>query len=146
SLTAADSNTFNVTVGSATQLVLTHQPASSTAGTTRAEQRLVGNEDAGRNVVTSDSTTTVNRAITSGTPTSGGPGTLSCTTNPVTASSGVATFAACKIDSAGTAYQLHASSSPSLTAADSTTFNVTVGSATQLVFTTQPGGASTGGT
>ena len=54
------------------------------------------------------------------------------------------TFSGCKINTAGTGYKLHATDG-SLTAADSSTFTITVGSAAQLVFTQQPA-SSTGGT
>src|SRR5207302_3063571 len=64
---------------------------------------------------------------------------LTCTANPKAAVAGVDTFAACKIDKAGTGYTLTATSG-SLTAATSNSFNVTVGAASQLAFTTQPGG------
>src|ERR1019366_3631759 len=76
---SAPSSAFNVTAGSATQLVFTQQPASSTGGVAFPTQPKVTVEDAGGNTVTGDSST-VTLAITSGTPTSGGPGTLSgCT-------------------------------------------------------------------
>ena len=79
--------------------------------------------------------------ITAATPATGGPGTLTCT--PTAAINGVATFTGCSIDTAGTAYQLHASDDV-LTPADSAAFDVTVGTASQLVFTTQPGDAVAG--
>ena len=67
--------------------------------------------------------------------------TLACTANP-SAVAGVATFAGCKVDKAGT-YTLTATDGP-LTAATSTSFAITVGSGAKLAFTAQPGG-STGG-
>jgi hypothetical protein len=71
----------------------------------------------------------VTLSITSGTPTSGGPGTLSGCTQSET--SGVVTFSGCKIDTAGTGYKLHAIDG-TLTAADSAAFNITVGPASQI--------------
>jgi len=74
----------------------------------------------------------VTLSITTGTGTSGA--TLTCTTNPQNATSGVDTFVGCKIDKAGNNYQLHATDG-SLTAADSSAFNITVGTATQFLVT-----------
>src|SRR5207253_2424480 len=72
----------------------------------------------------------VTLAITAGTPTSGGPGTLSGCTQSET--SGVITFSGCKIDTAGTNYKLHATDG-GLTATDSNTFNITAGTGATLV-------------
>jgi hypothetical protein len=58
---------------------------------------------------------------------------LTCTTNPVNAVSGVATFAGCRIDRAGT-YTLTATSG-TLTSATSGGFQVNAGTASKLVFT-----------
>src|SRR6476469_9651990 len=73
-------------------------------------------------VVTNDSST-VTLAITSGTPTAGGPGTLSGCTQSET--SGVITFSGCQINTAGIGYKLHATDG-TLTAADSSAFDVKV--------------------
>src|SRR5205823_6573033 len=81
---------------------------------------------------------TIALSIKTGTGTSGA--TLSGCSGSLTA--GVTTFSGCKIDKSGTAYQLHASDG-TLTA-DSSAFNVAAGTATQLVFTTQPTGAAGG--
>ncbi|HZV74023.1 MAG TPA: hypothetical protein VFF79_09940, partial [Conexibacter sp.] len=54
--------------------------------------------------------------------------------------SGVTTFSGCKIDKVGTGYQLRASDGT--LSVTSGAFNVTAGTATSLVFTTQPGGAA----
>ena len=51
-------------------------------------------------------------------------GVLTCTANPVTVVNGVANFAGCRIDKAGTGYTLIASGG-SLTVATSASFNVT---------------------
>src|SRR5207247_11063059 len=58
------------------------------------------------------------------TPATGRPRTLTCTTNPKAATAGVDTFAGCRINVGGTAYQLHAVAT-SLTAADSAAFDIT---------------------
>jgi hypothetical protein len=67
-----------------------------------------------------------------------GGGSLTCTTNPVTASSGVATFAGCTISAAGTGYTLSATGGLAHDPATSTAFNVSSGTATQLAFLVQP--------
>src|SRR5207244_1410524 len=61
----------------------------------------------------------------------------------VAAISGVATFSGLSIDKVGTGYTLVASSS-GLTDPTSTAFNITAGSATQLVFTVQPSNTAAG--
>jgi hypothetical protein len=132
--------TTDTGVGPATKLVFTQPPSSSTGGVAFATQPKVTVQDAAGNTVTTDSST-VTLSITALTPTSGGPGTLSGCTQ--TESAGVISFSGCKIDTAGTGYQLHAVDG-ALTPADSSAFNVTVGTATQLAFT-QPLSSSTGG-
>jgi trimeric autotransporter adhesin len=58
---------------------------------------------------------------------------------------GQATFAGCAINKVGTSYTLVATSSPVYTSATSTAFNVTLGAAVKLAFTSEPG-ASTSNT
>ena len=139
-LTTADSTPFDVTVGPANHAAFTTSPAGATGGTAFATQPVVTIEDAGGNTVTSASST-VTLSITVATPVSGGPGTLTCA--PTAASSGVASFTGCSIDTAGSDYQLHAVDG-SLADSDSSAFGVTVGPATHIVFTTQPGNATAG--
>jgi hypothetical protein len=129
-LTSAVSPSFTISAGSATKLVFTTSPSSSTGGTAFGTQPVVTVQDAVGNTVTS-STASVTLSIT--TPAGA---TLTCTTNPRTASSGVATFAGCKIDRTGT-YTLTAASG-GLTSPLSTSLTITAGSATKLVFTTSP--------
>jgi hypothetical protein len=152
SLTSAVSSAITITVGAAAQVTFTQQPAGAVALTAFTTQPQVTVQDAGGNTVTTNSSS-VTLSITSGTGTSGA--TLSCTTNPVAASSGVATFAGCKIDKWGTGYQLHATDG-SLAADDSTAFNVqwgiqalgtasTVTSGSSSSFTTSNSYTSVGG-
>ena len=133
-LTSAVSATFNVTAGPAVQLAYTAQPSGGTGGVNWATQPKVAIQDTYGNTVTT-STANVTLAITSGTGTSGA--VLTCTANPKAAASGIATFAACKINTAGTGYTLTATS-PGLTTTVSNAFNVTVGPATKLVYSQQP--------
>ena len=127
------------TPGAAAKLAFTTQPGGGTGGLAWAQQPVVKVQDALGNTIT-----TAGDLITLAIGTNPGSGTLGCTTNPVTATSGVATFAGCEIDKVGTGYTLTAASGV-LTGATSTAFNITVGAAAQLAFTTQPGGG-TGGT
>ncbi|MCU1450715.1 MAG: hypothetical protein JWP02_2885, partial [Acidimicrobiales bacterium] len=136
-LTSVASSGFNIAVGAAAKLAFTTQPGGGTGGTAWTTQPVVTVQDAGGNTVTG-STASVTLAIGTNPP---GTGVLTCTTNPKAAVAGVDTFAGCKITKAGTGYTLTATSG-SLTAATSNTFNITVGAAAQLAFTTQPGGGA----
>jgi hypothetical protein len=133
-LTSATSTSFNIAVGAATKLVFTQQPGGGTGGTSFATQPIVAVEDAGGNIVTTD-TSTITVARTSGTGTSGA--TLTCTANALAATAGISTFAGCRIDKSGNNYTVTATAS-GLTSAVSSTFNVTIGAAVQLAFTQQP--------
>ncbi|MGH9305860.1 MAG: hypothetical protein ACRD0I_03115, partial [Acidimicrobiales bacterium] len=136
---AVSSPAYSITVGAANQVAFTTQPSGGTGGSAFGTQPVVTVEDAGGNTVTTDSSSQVTLSITTGTGTAGA--TLACTTNPVTAVNGVATFAGCKIDKVGSNYKLHATDGI-LTPADSSPFNVTAGPAATLVFTVQPGGGT----
>src|SRR5437667_176154 len=130
-LTGATSDTFNITVGAAAQLVLGTQPSNARAASSITPAVTVQVQDAGGNVVTG-STASVTVAIG----TNPSSGTLSGTTT-VSAVNGVATFSNLSIDKAGTGYKLTATSG-TLTSATSSAFNITVGTATKLVFDQQP--------
>jgi hypothetical protein len=116
--------------------VFTQQPVGGVnENVSLGTQPQVSVEDANGNVVTGDSgaiTLSINSYLAG----NGGTtqGTLSCTTNPLNASSGVATFSGCKITgttAAGT-YTLSASHS-GLIAGTPTSFQITAGTATQIV-------------
>jgi Spherulation-specific family 4 len=138
-LTAATSSTLSITAGSATKLAFTTQPGGGANGAAWATQPTVSVEDASGNVVTGNASS-VTLAIASQ-PGSGA--TLSCTANPVTASNGVASFAGCKITGKAGSYTLRATDG-ALTTATSGTVSITAGAPTKVVFTTQPGGGSSG--
>jgi hypothetical protein len=109
-----------VNAGPAVQLGVTQQPGGGTGGVAWPTQPKVAVQDALGNTVTSSSAS-VTLAITPGT---GNPsGVLTCTTNPLAAVSGVATFAGCKIDLAGSGYSLTATAA-GLTTVVSNPFNV----------------------
>ena len=136
-LTTTVSNAFDVTVGPATKLILGQQPTNIVAGSTITPAITVTVQDAGSNIVTSSSAT-----VTVAISTNPGAGTLSGTLS-TTPSNGVVTFADLSIDKVGTGYKLTITST-GLTSAVSNTFNVTVGTASKLAFTTQPGGGAAG--
>lgn len=138
SLTSATSYPFNITPGSASQLAFVGQPGQATVGEAFGNQPAVAVEDAAGNVVTGDAST-VSLAIQGGTGVAGA--ALTCPPTP--ASSGVATFAGCSIDTVGSGYQLTATDG-SLTSATSSPFDVVPGPAASMQFTTEPG-SSTGG-
>jgi hypothetical protein len=140
-LATADSTAFNITAGPAVALVFATSPSDSTAGVAFPTQPVVHALDAGGNLATTfNGTVTV--AITAGSGTAGA--TLAPPANlTVTAVNGVATFSGLNINLAGTAYRLTATSA-GLTSADSATFNITAGPATQLIFNTSPGNTPAG--
>ncbi len=136
---SATSSTFTISAGTAAKVAFTTQTTGGTYATAWSIQPVVTVQDALGNTVTGN-TSSVTLAIG----TNPGSGTLSCTTNPVTAVAGVATFAGCKIDNVGTGYTLVATDG-SLTSATSSTFDINAGAPAKLAFTTQTTGG-TGGT
>ena len=125
-ISSSGAGNLTVVVSAATtsdKLVFTTQPGGATHGLPLSPQPVVTVEDSWGNTVTTSSAS-ITLSITTGTPTSGGPGTLTCTGGlSKSASSGVATFSGCSINTAGNGYKLHTASG-SLTAADSTAFNM----------------------
>ena len=135
-LTGVTSNSFNITLGAATKLAFFTQPSGGAPGTAFATQPLVEVQDAGGNRRTANpgGNASITLGIVSGSGTGGA--ALTCTANPVSASSGLATFAGCRINLAGTGYRLQATSS-GLTTAESDPFDVT---ATNQAPTVEAGG------
>ncbi len=128
--TSAVSSNITMATGGATQLVFTTSPGNSTNGLAFSAQPVVKVEDSGGNVVSGSSASIML------TPSSGA---LTCTTNPLSASSGVATFAGCSLAAtAGSGYSLSATSSGLASATSSPTFSLATGAASQLVFTSAP--------
>ncbi|MCU1459824.1 MAG: hypothetical protein JWL73_3916 [Actinomycetia bacterium] len=136
SLASAVSSSFTITVGAPAQLAFTTQPSGATGGVAFTGQPAVTVRDAGGNTVSGDVS-----AITLALTTPAG-ATLACTANPKNAVAGVASFANCAVDLAGT-YTLTATDG-SLTSAVSSSFTITVGVPSQLAFTSQPSGATGG--
>src|SRR5512143_2277783 len=132
-LTETTSAAFNVAAGPASQLQVSVQPSNTSAGAAIAPAVQVTARDAQGNLANAYAGN-VTMAITAGTGTAGA--TLSGTITSA-AAGGVATFGTLSIDKAGTGYKLTASAS-GLSDATSAAFDVLVGVATKLVFTTQP--------
>jgi hypothetical protein len=125
---------LKINEGVATKLVFTTQPSGGQGGSVWAQQPVVAVEDAAGNLVT-PSSASITLAITGGTGTASA--TLTCTTDPLAASSGVAKFAGCQIDRSGNGYTLTATAT-GLPSATSAAFNVTAGPPAKLAFTVQP--------
>ncbi len=112
------SSPFNITVGPPAQLAFTTSPGTGVAGDKFAVQPVVAIEDAGGNVVTTDTNTV---ALTIGA--NPGNGTLSgCSTSK--ASAGIATFSACSINNVGNGYTLTAADSTDKLTGQSAAFNL----------------------
>ena len=136
-LSVATSAAFNITVGAATQLVFTVQPSTAVAARTISPAVQVAARDAQGNLVSAFAGSVT---VALGTNPSGG--TLAGTTT-VTAAGGVATFGTLSVDKVGTGYTL-AATAPGLSGATSSAFTVTVGAATQFVFSVQPSATAAG--
>ncbi len=117
-----------VSPASATKLGFIVQPSNALQNTAFTNQPAVAAQDSFGNTVTTN-TSSVTLAITAGSGTSGA--VLSCTSNPLAATAGVATFAGCKINLAGSGYTLTATVG-ALTAATSTAFTISSGTPTTV--------------
>jgi hypothetical protein len=137
---SGQSNAFNVTAATATQLVFTTQPSAAAAGSNISPAIVVTAQDQFNNPATSFANA-ITIAITGSTGTNGA--SLSGT-KTVTAVNGTATFSTLSIDSAGTGYTLSATATGLVGGFASATFNIIPGAATQLVFTGQPSNATAG--
>jgi hypothetical protein len=139
--TATPTDTPTTTPGAANHLSFTTQPSASGAEAAAfAAQPVVKIQDANGNTVATGaaSTASVTLAVTGGTGFGGG-GAIACTTNPVVAVAGVATFTGCNVAKAGIGYTITATSSPAFSPATSTAFNITpVGAAASVAFITSP--------
>jgi hypothetical protein len=109
-LSGATSATFTVNRATPAKLGFVLQPSSGSSGTPWPAQPRVAIQDVAGNTLMEGpgSGAAVTLALVGGTGTTGA--TLGCTTNPVLAVSGVATFTGCRIDLVGRGYQLRASS------------------------------------
>ena len=139
SLTSATSSSVTINAASAAKLAFTTAPSpTATSGTALATQPVVTVQDAAGNTTT---TTTSSVTLTLTTPAGA---SLTCAANPTAATSGIASFTGCTIDTAGT-YTLTATDG-SLTSATSSSVTINAASAAKLAFTTAPSPTSTSGT
>jgi hypothetical protein len=129
--------TFTITAV-ATKLGFTVQPAGAVAATAFTTQPVVAVQDATSATVTANNTTSVTLALV-------GSGTLTCTGGlSKTVTAGVATFAGCAVDTAGTGLTITASAT-SLTLATSAAFDVAAAapaSSAQVIVAVPPQGIS----
>ena len=131
SLTAATSDPFDITSGTATHLQFTSQPTTTGAGAGFSPLVEVSALDPAGNVATTFSgNVTLAIGTNVGGATLAGPKTVAAT-------NGVATFPGVSLDKIGSGYTLAATAS-GLTAAASAAFDIAAGAASRLFFTTQP--------
>jgi type II secretory pathway pseudopilin PulG len=124
---------LTITFGSPAMLVFTAQPGGGANGSAWDTQPAVSVEDAQGNVVASSSAA-ISLAIAGS---ASGGATIDCTSNPLSASSGVASYTGCTIVGTAGMYQLTASAS-GLTSTTSTPFRITFGAPSKLVFSASP--------
>src|SRR5207249_4828696 len=143
-MSGATSTPFDIAEGTASQLLFTVQPTSTTAGAPLTPAVQITAQDALGNTV-AGFTGNVTAAITPGT---GAPGATLSGTRTVAAVGGVATFSGLSIDktgtvTGGTGYTLSATAT-GLAGATSAPFDINPGAPTQLAFTIQPTTATAG--
>src|SRR4029077_8214010 len=127
---AVTSSAFDITPGTATQLLFSQQPTSTVAGQPITPGVQVTAVDAGNNPVPGfTGNVTVALGNNPGGSTLGGTAT-------VAAVNGVASFSTLTLDKTGTSYWLTASAT-GLNSATSSVFSITPGTATQLAFSQQ---------
>ena len=126
-----------IVFGPAAKLAFGQQPTSTTGGATITPAVTVRVLDAVNNVVPTSSA-----SITLAFGNNPGSGTLGGTLTQ-SAASGVATFSGLSVDKIGSGYTL-AATSTGLAGATSSAFNITLGAAAKVIFTTQPAGAVSG--
>src|SRR5207249_3081301 len=125
------SSAFDITPGTATQLVFTVQPSTTVAGAAISPAVQVSALDAANNVVPSfTGTVTVALGNNPGGSTLGG-------TTTVAAVGGMAGFGDLPLDKTSSGYGLTATAA-GLSSTTSSSFTITAGTATQLVFGTPP--------
>ena len=138
-LTPGSSAAFDVVPGIGVSMVFSGQPGGGTAMAPWAAQPVVTILDAGGNVSTGASGQIV-LAVTAGT----AGATLTCLGGlTAMATAGVAAYAGCQLDKAGSGYTISATAA-GLPAASSGAFTVVAGAPTHLAFSAQPGGGTGG--
>ena len=134
---AALSQSFNITAGPPAKLVMQTQPTNTVAGSTITPAVKVAVEDAAGNLVT-----TVTTAVSLALAANPGASTLAGTLTKSTVG-GVASFNDLSLNHIAFGYTLSATAT-GLIGATTTSFNITAGPPTQLVFLTQPSNSGAG--
>jgi uncharacterized repeat protein (TIGR03803 family) len=132
------SNSFNITPGAASQLVIVQQPTSGTVGTAMTPNLVVNVEDNFGDVIAGDFSN-VSLAILSGPS-----GAVLSGTTTQAASAGVATFSGLGLNKVG-GYTIQVTDGK-LAAATTQTISINASAASKLVFTTEPGSGTAGTT
>jgi alpha-tubulin suppressor-like RCC1 family protein len=145
-LTSACSSAIVVSAGASAKLVFSTEPsATENSGTALSTQPVLNVEDSSGNLVSSASNAITLAAFTDIGCTTAASGTLAATTNPLNASSGTASFGG--VTYTGTAGTIYIKASASgLTATCSSAILVRAGSASKLIFTTEPSASESSGT
>ena len=140
------STAFAITAGQPAELAFQTNPSNSFGGSPIAGPPVVEVEDIDGQLVNTDSSSILKISITAGSGAAGAK--LTCTTNPITVTNGLASFAGCSINLASVNnYTLTATDTNDTGVIDpavSFPFTVGAGAATQLAFSPQPAGAQTG--
>jgi hypothetical protein len=123
-LTSATSAPFDIVAGTANKLVFTGQPTDALAGASVGTLTVAVQDASGNPITTFTGSVTLGFALNPGTAAIGG-------TTTVNAIAGVATFTGISLNRPGSGYAFVASAS-GLSSANSTTFSIAVGPATQL--------------
>jgi hypothetical protein len=131
-----NSSGFNVTSGPASTLAFTDQPASSVAGTGMGTVQVTAYDSFGNTATTFNGNVAINVLAHPSNPSLAG-------TTSVLATAGVATFSSLQIARAGTGYVLRASST-GVSSSNSSSFDVSPGAASGVVFRVQPGNGFSG--
>ena len=116
-LTSDTSAAFNITC-TPSKVTFSTQPGGGVISNDWVQQPIVSVQNSS-SVTCNEATNSVTLAINN----NPGSGTLSCATNPLTASNGLASFSGCDINAVGTGYTLDATAS-GLTTATSSSFNI----------------------
>ncbi len=142
-LTSATSAAFNVSagVGPPAKLAFTTQPGGGANHVVWGTQPAVTLQDAAGLTVLGVTTNVTVAILNNAGPGGVLSGTLTQAVNPAT---GVATFSGLSIDVVGSGYTLEATTAGGLTSGASDAFDITVGPAAKLAFTTQPGDSYAG--
>ena len=135
----ATSDAFSIVNGPAAQLTFVSAPTTGTGGVAFGTQPSLALEDLGGNYV-GGAANSIALSVTSGSGTFGAALTCTASTVAISASTGVAAFANCALDRSGSNYTLSAVTSGFV--ATSQPFSIFTGTASKLVYVTQPSGGT----